>query len=146
MLLKMPFSIAQALKIAQEAHAGQTDKAGQPYLRHLMRVMERVRSEEEKIVALLHDLLEDTPFTAEKLLSAGCPAHLVEAVRALTKKEGEAYADFIARAAQTPLARHVKLADLEDNLDLRRLPQLEHKDLERINKYLKAYHFLKTVR
>lgn len=141
----MKFSIAEALSIAQKAHEGQKDKAGQPYLRHLMRVMERVRSEEEKIVAVLHDLLEDTAYTAEELQAEGCSSHLIEAIRALTKQKGESYSDFVMRAAQNPLARSVKLADLEDNLDLRRLQQVEGKDLERINKYLKAYHFLKGI-
>ncbi len=141
--MKVPiFDLTTAIKIAQKAHAEQVDKSGTPYIVHLISVMNRCRTEDEKIVAILHDLLEDTPWTAQDLRHENCPERIIEAIIALSKIEGESYQNFIQRVANNPIAQKVKLADLEDNLDVRRLGKLNEKDFQRINKYLKAYHYL----
>lgn len=134
-----------ALKIATEAHSGQTERNGQPYIGHPLRVMERVETEEEKIVAILHDVVEDTAWTFEQLTKAGFPPHIIAALDCVTRREGEDYSAFVERSAANPLARRVKLADLEDNMDVRRLSEVTEKDRQRLNKYLAAYRRLKTV-
>ena len=113
-----------AIALATKAHAGQLDKAGRPYIEHPLRVMARVSGAPAKMAAVLHDVLEDTEVTAAELLSLGCPPEVVRAVEALSKREGEGYEDFVARAAKDPIAREVKRADLLDNSDESRLGQL----------------------
>jgi (p)ppGpp synthase/HD superfamily hydrolase len=130
----------KALQLAIQAHANQTDRYGQPYILHVMRVMLRGKNEEEKIVGLLHDVIEDTPLTANDLRAEGFAEAIIEAVQCLTRPETESYEDFIERIKTNRLAINVKLNDLEDNMDMRRVPQLTEKDLPRMNKYLKAYH------
>jgi (p)ppGpp synthase/HD superfamily hydrolase len=134
-----PSLLDTAIQIAAEAHAGQKQKNGQPYILHPLRVMARVHSEDEKIVAVLHDVIEDTPWTAEQLQQRGFPPHILKALDCVTKRDGEAYQDFITRSGSDPIAIAVKLADLEDNMDVRRLPQITTKDHERLDKYLTAY-------
>ncbi len=135
--------LAKAQKIARDAHAGQTDKAGMPYINHPMRVMQAGQTPEEKIAGVLHDIVEDTDWTFERLLAEGFPPHIVDALRCLTKlSEDEPYDHFINRVKTNPLARAVKLNDLSDNMDIRRLPELTTTDIDRLKKYLKAYHEL----
>lgn len=134
--------IEKALRIAAEAHAGQTDKAGAAYILHPMRVADRCCAAEEKIVALLHDVLEDTPVTPERLLAEGFPQSIVRSVLAVTRNSGETYEAFIERCALDPVGRAVKLRDLEDNMDITRLPSIGEKDLPRLNRYLRAYRLL----
>lgn len=110
-------TLERAIVIAAEAHAGQTDKAGEPYVLHPLRVMQRVEREAARIAAVLHDVVEDTPWTLDGLAAEGFREEVVSAVDALTRREGEIYLDFCRRAAEDPVARLVKLADLEDNLD-----------------------------
>lgn len=129
-----------AIQIAVEAHAGQTQRNGQPYILHPLRVMNRVHTEEEKIVAILHDVVEDTEWTLAQLEERGFAPHLLHAIDCLTKREGEAYEDFVTRSASDPIAIQVKLADLEDNMDIRRLREVTPEDLGRLQKYLKAWH------
>ena len=131
-----------AIRIAVEAHAGQKDKNGQPYILHPLRVMARVQADEERIVAILHDVLEDTPWTRAQLEARGFPALILDALDCVTKRDGENYRDFVARSASNPIALRVKLADLEDNMDLRRLPKITPKDQERLSRYLAAYQWL----
>lgn len=135
-------ALARAGVIAAEAHQGQTDKNGMPYLHHVMRVAMRCRTVTEKTCALLHDVVEDTPWTFEQLLAEGFSAQVVQVVRCLTKTEGEEYAHYLARVKGNPLAVRVKLADLEDNMDISRLNEVTEKDLPRLNRYIKAYHEL----
>lgn len=112
----------KALEIAYKAHAGQLDKGGNPYILHPLRVALHCRTEEEKMVALLHDvLLEDTAVTLEDLEREGFPEEVLEAVEYLTKKDGEDYQTFIKRVSHRTLAIRVKLWDLEDNMDESRL-------------------------
>ena len=135
-----------ALRIAIRAHEGQKDKSGREYVTHPIRVAERCKDPRAKIVALLHDTIEDTVVTAEFLRSQGFPEEIIEGVLSVTKQEGEEgeenYEDFVLRAAKNPLGKEVKLADLEDNMDIRRLKNITDDDVTRLRKYLRAWHLL----
>ena len=131
-----------ALSIAMEAHRGQFDKAGVDYIEHPLYVASLVCTEDEKAVALLHDVIEDSPFTAEELLLAGLPETVVTAVQVLSKKNGQDYQTYLETVKSNPLARVVKLADLKHNSDLSRLSSVTEKDLERLEKYKKAIDYL----
>lgn len=112
-------NLERAIEIAAAAHAGQTDKAGAPYISHPLRValgFIRTGDEERAIIAVLHDVIEDSDVSAADLRREGFSAPIVDAIEALTRPEGEAYHDFILRAAANELARPVKIADLRDNL------------------------------
>lgn len=128
-------TIERAIEIAARAHAGQTDKGGAPYIFHPLRLMLAVSGEHERMAAVLHDVVEDTPVTFEDLQREGFPAAVVDAVRALTKLPGETRLVAAQRAAANPVARAVKLADVTDNMDLRRLPAPTEKDLARLKEY-----------
>jgi (p)ppGpp synthase/HD superfamily hydrolase len=134
--------IETSLQIALQAYAGKTDKAGREYILHPLRVMAKMKTDLEMSAALLHDVIEDSDITAEQLLAEGIPAEVVEAVRYLSKNEQEDYMDFVARVKQNPLAAKVKIADIEDNLDILRLAALDEHDLARIRKYHSAWHLL----
>lgn len=134
--------IETSLQIALRAYAGKTDKAGREYILHPLRVMSKMNSDLERSAALLHDVIEDSDITAEQLLAEGIPAEVVEAVRYLTKNEGEEYMQFVARAKQNTLAAKVKIADIEDNIDVLRLASLDEADLARVRKYHAAWRFL----
>lgn len=133
-------NLARAIEIAVAAHAGQTDKAGAPYILHPLRVMQSLATEDERIVGVLHDLIDDCPeWTMDRLQQEGFSNHVLSALAAVTKlSDDEPYPDFIARAARDPIARRVKRADLIDNLDVRRLREVTEKDARRLNKYLAA--------
>lgn len=126
-------------EIARRCHEGQVDRAGRPYIEHPERVSALVTSNEEKMAALLHDVLEDTDMTVEELLRLGVAPTVVTAVEALTKREGESYEDFVRRAATNSIARAVKLADLADNSDEKRLVLLDPEEAAWFRaKYAKA--------
>ena len=131
-----------ALSIATKAHRGQFDKAGIDYIEHPIFVASQVDSEEEKAVALLHDVIEDSSVTAEELLNAGLPETVVTAVQILSKKKGQDYQTYLKTVKSNPLARAVKLADLKHNSDLSRLETITDKDLKRLEKYKKAIDYL----
>ena len=135
---KKKLYLDRAIELAKQHHEGQTDKAGKPYIEHPLRVMNQVESEEEKIVAVLHDIVEDTDISLDDLRNEGFSEEVVSAVECLTKQDGENYDSYIERISFNPLAVKIKLADLEDNRDLTRLPQVTDKDLERLEKYDKA--------
>lgn len=136
-------NLARAIEIAAEAHKGQKDKYGAPYLGHVTRVMNAGETDQEKIVGALHDVVEDTPWTFDDLRREGFPEEIIEAVRCLTKKsEDEDYDEFTERVRKNPLAVRVKLNDLRDNMDIRRMTSVTEKDVKRLNKYLKAYRTL----
>lgn len=132
----------KAIGLMLEKHRGQMDKAGKPYYGHLIRVAQDVFTGKRKIVALLHDIVEDTDATPEFLLQQGFPSEVVEAVEAISHREDESYEAFINRVAQNPLATTVKISDLEDNMDIFRLNEITEEDRLRLNKYLKAWHQL----
>lgn len=135
-------NLDKALAIAVSAHTGQADKLGEPYILHPLRVMMKMKSPAERIVAVLHDVVEDSAITLADLRVAGFAADIIGAVDGLTRRENESYEDYIARASLDPIARKVKIADLEDNMDLRRLNNLEDADRDRMTRYRKTYRLL----
>ena len=138
-------SIEKALQIAARAHEGQKDKEGHPYILHPLRVMNAVEDEPSKIVAVFHDVIEDTPVTAEELRREGFDEAVIAAVECLTHRKGESYADYVVRCKGNVIARRVKLADLEDNARPSRAllrPDKIESDLARLRKYFLTYKFL----
>ena len=131
--------LRNAIFIAISAHNKQLDRNGQPYICHPFRVMEAGLTIEEKIVGVLHDLIEDTDVTLTDLSSEGFPEEIIDAVHALSKLDNEDYNHYIGRVKKNNLAVRVKLNDLTDNMDLRRLKEITKDDIERIQKYLKTY-------
>ncbi len=130
----------RALQIAIRAHKGQKDKADRDYVMHPIRVAERCKDPRAKIVALLHDTIEDTSVTPTYLRSEGFPEEIINAVLSVTKlNENEDYEDFVRRAAKNEIGREVKIADLEDNMDIRRLKEISDYDADRLRKYLRAW-------
>lgn len=136
--------LAEAILLAVTAHQGQVDKAGAPYVLHPLRMMLRVTGEAVQMAAVLHDVVEDTPVTLDDLRARGYPAAVVEAVDHLTHRDGESYEVFVERVAADPIARRVKLGDLEDNMDIRRLPDVTERDRERLARYLRAWRRLQA--
>lgn len=132
-----------ALQISVKAHSGQTDKAGEAYIFHPIRVMGRCSTEEAKIVGLLHDTVEDTDVTFEDLKRSGFPEHILASLRLVTHEKEVPYDDYINAMMHDKVAVEVKLADLEDNSDIRRLKEIGTKDFERLQKYLRIYRRLK---
>jgi GTP diphosphokinase / guanosine-3',5'-bis(diphosphate) 3'-diphosphatase len=124
-----------ANEIAARAHAGQTDKAGQPYILHPLRVMLAVNSLPEKMAAVMHDVVEDTSVTMADLQSDGFAPEVLAAIEALTKTTGETRLAAAQRAVVNPIARVVKLADVADNMDLSRISEPTEKDYARIKEY-----------
>lgn len=133
--------IEMADKLAETAHKGQVDKAGVDYINHPRTVASFCEGPKEKVVALLHDVIEDTDVTEQDLRPL-FGDELTEAVVTMTHKEGEDYFDYIARIKKNPIARKVKLADLTHNMDTSRIPVLREKDLKRLEKYKRAYVLL----
>ena len=127
--------LEKAIELAKTHHAGVFDKGGHPYIGHPLRLMEKMDTNEEKMVAVMHDLVEDTDITIEFLRSEGFSEVVLEALDCVTNRENEDYETFIERIAQNPLATKVKLADLEDNMDLSRITNPSKKDFNRIEKY-----------
>lgn len=128
-------TIERAIEIAATAHAGQRDKAGQPYIFHPLRVMLRVDGAHEQMAAVLHDVVEDTSVTLDNLAQEGFPSEVLRAIAALTKLPGETRLEAAARAAADPVARKVKLADNAENMDLSRIPNPTDKDYARCREY-----------
>ena len=139
-------TLERAIEIATEAHRGQFDKAGNDYIGHSLRVMAMGKTTDEKIVGVLHDGVEDTDWTFERLAAEGFSEEVLDALLCVTKlSEDEPYDKFIARVKTNPLAVVVKLNDLSDNMDIRRLPYISDKDVKRLKKYLRAYKQLTGV-
>lgn len=137
-------TLERAIELAITYHKGQKDKAGQAYILHPLRVMLRCTGEAARMVAVMHDLLEDTPVTLEMLREEGFSEEVLEALQGVTRQPGESYRDFVLRARSNPLAREVKLADLEDNLDVRRLSEVTSRDAQRLERYLKSWRELQS--
>ncbi|HEV2733588.1 MAG TPA: HD domain-containing protein [Longimicrobiaceae bacterium] len=134
--------LEDAISLAVQAHRGQKDSAGAPYILHPLRMMFRVETDAEKIVAVLHDVVEDTAWTLDGLRAEGFPEDVVAAVDHLTRRESESYEEFVRRAAAHPVARRVKIADLEDNMDVRRTGTVTQKDVDRLTRYHRAWRSL----
>jgi len=139
--------LARAIQIASEAHVNQTDKQGKPYILHPLWVMNKVRhlGEEYMIVGVLHDLVEDTDWTIEKLREEGFHENILLALTLLDMRAGS-YEGNIELIATNEYATQVKLRDLEHNSKITRLKDVREKDFERIKKYNKAYNYLKRFR
>jgi len=136
--------LERAIAIAVEAHRGQKDKYGAPYILHPLRVMSRLQDTRAKTVAILHDVVEDSDWTFKDLKKEGFPKPILDALDCVTRRDDESYEQFVKRSASNLLARRVKLADLEDNMDLRRIPVLTEKDLQRLKKYHRAWNALNS--
>ncbi|RAV19622.1 HD domain-containing protein [Paenibacillus contaminans] len=131
-------TLEKAIALAAQAHAGQTDKGGNPYILHPLRVMMKLQTNEERIAAVFHDLFEDTTVTPQDLEEKSFTREIIDAVHALTKNKDESYDEFIARAKNNSIARNVKIADIEDNMDLSRIPDPAEKDYARVERYRRA--------
>lgn len=131
-------TLERAISLAALAHEGQVDKAGAPYILHVLRVMMRLESPEERMAAALHDVVEDCGWTLERLRDEGFPEAVISGVDAVTRREPESYEEFVRRAKADPIGRRVKWADLQDNSDLSRLPEVSDRDRERLEKYRRA--------
>jgi (p)ppGpp synthase/HD superfamily hydrolase len=140
----MTQTLERAIAIAATAHEGQVDKGGNPYILHPLKVMLRVNTLEERIVAVLHDVVEDCGISLDDLRKEGFSEAVLTAIESVTKVPGESYETFVERAAQNPIGRVVKLADLEENSDLSRIAQPSWEDLERIEKYRRAIGVLRS--
>jgi (p)ppGpp synthase/HD superfamily hydrolase len=139
-------TLERAIAIASEAHAGQVDKAGAPYILHPLRMMLSLSATDERIVAMLHDVCEDCPgWTFDRLRAEGFPDRIVEALDSVTKRDGEDYEAFVRRASANPIGRRVKLADLRDNCDLSRIAAPSERDLARIAKYRRAIDLIEQL-
>ena len=140
----MTQTLERAIAIAAAAHAGQVDKGGAPYILHPLKVMLRMTTLEERIVAVLHDVVEDCDISLDDLHKEGFSEEVLTAIQSVTKVPGESYEDFVERAAQNPIGRVVKLADLEENSDLSRIASPSWDDLERVEKYRRAIARLRS--
>ncbi len=136
---KLAVDLARAL--ARYAHEGQVDKGGRPYFTHPEAVAGSVKRPEEKIVAYLHDTIEDT-FVTEDVIRTLFGDEIADAVLSVTKRDGEDYMDFVSRAKRNPIGRVVKMADIRHNMDLSRITDVTEDDLKRIEKYRKALEYL----
>ena len=136
--------LERAIELAVTAYAGQTDKAGATYIRHPLRVMQQMNTEEERIAAVLHDVVEDASYTLDDIEDE-FGATIRDAVDALTKRDDESYQEFAARAATNDIARTVKIADIEDNMDLTRLSELDDELLDKQAEYHEAWQRLQAV-
>lgn len=139
------FLIEKALQRALMAYSGKVDRAGKPYILHPLRLMAKVTDLHEQCVALLHDVIEDSDTTADDLRADGFPEEVVLAVVALSREEGETYAEFIERVVLNPLARRIKILDVEDNMILQRLPELTKPDMQLMARYHRAWLRLKSA-
>jgi guanosine-3',5'-bis(diphosphate) 3'-pyrophosphohydrolase len=130
--------LALAIAISNQAHAGQLDKAGKPYISHPLTVMAQMDTLESKIVAVLHDAIEDSDLKIEDLVKQGFPEFITDAIAAITKLEGEQYEDYILRVKSNAIARKVKIADVTHNMDISRIANPTEKDWQRLEKYKKV--------
>lgn len=132
----------EALSIAEKAHTGQVDKAGRAYIQHALHVAKQMDTEDAAVVAILHDVIEDTSIGFEYLRAQGLTKLQEDALRKLTREEGVSYMSYIEGIKENPLAVAVKLADLRHNMDISRLPRVMEEDTKRRDKYKKAYEVL----
>jgi (p)ppGpp synthase/HD superfamily hydrolase len=132
----------KAMKFAYQAHQGQTDKSGLPYIYHPMHIAEQMEDESTTVCALLHDVVEDTHYTLEDLIQQGYPSEIIEALSLLTHNKGIPYMDYVRKINSNKIASTVKLADLQHNSDLSRLEVIDDDALKRIEKYRKAMQIL----
>ena len=138
-------TIEQAIEIAAKAHAGVKDKQGEPYILHPLRVMMGVQGEAAQIVAVLHDVVEDTGVSVDDIRNQGFSANVIEALGLVTHRKDQPYSDYVVGCKGNDIARRVKLSDLRDNMNLNRLllrPEKLDRDSARIHRYVLSYRFL----
>jgi (p)ppGpp synthase/HD superfamily hydrolase len=135
-------NLQRAIEIAVAAHSEHTRKDGSPYILHPLRLMMAVKSDSEKIVAVLHDVVEDTPTTFQELRDEGFSDEVLDALQLVTHDSEDTYEQYIAKIQTNPIARAVKLADLRDNSNIFEIPKLSAKDLDRLLKYHNAFKIL----
>ena len=133
----------KAMKLCFQAHKDQTDKSGIPYVFHPIHLAEQMTDEDTTIVALLHDVVEDTDYTLEDLAAMGFQPRVLDAIRLMTHDENVPYMDYVTKIRENPIARAVKLADLNHNSDLSRLDHVDEKAKARVAKYAEAIKLLK---
>ncbi|MBO5313021.1 MAG: bifunctional (p)ppGpp synthetase/guanosine-3',5'-bis(diphosphate) 3'-pyrophosphohydrolase [Clostridia bacterium] len=133
----------KALKLCFDAHREQTDKTGMPYVFHPFHLAEQMKDELSTVCALLHDVIEDTEYTFDDLREMGFPESVIEVLTLLTHQEDVPYMDYVRGTCASPVAREIKLADLEHNSDLTRFDSLTEYDLKRNEKYREAIKLLK---
>ncbi len=133
----------KAMQLCFAAHKEQTDKSGMPYIFHPFHLAEQMPDECTTITALLHDVVEDTEYTLLDLENMGFPKAVVDAIALMTHDKGVPYMEYVAKIKENPIARTVKLADLQHNSDITRLDVVDKKDLQRVEKYQKALQLLK---
>ena len=132
----------QAIRLCFDAHKDQVDKSGMPYVLHPFHLAEQMPDEDTTVVALLHDVMEDTDYTLEDLTAMGYPRQILEALILLTHEEGVPYMTYVEAISHNPIAAEVKKADLRHNSDLTRLDTVDQKALDRVEKYRRALEFL----
>ncbi len=132
----------KAMKLCFAAHKDQVDKSGLPYVFHPFHLAEQMATEETTVVALLHDVVEDTPYTLTDIAGMGFPKTVIDALALLTHDDAVPYMDYVAAIKQNPIAKAVKLADLQHNSDLSRLDYVDTKALQRAEKYRRAMELL----
>ncbi len=132
----------KALKLSFMAHKNQVDKSGMPYVYHPFHLAEQMETEDTVIVALLHDVVEDTDYTLEDIRGMGFPEQVIEALALMTHDKSVPYMDYVAKIKNNPIAKAVKLADLKHNSDLSRLDIVDEKSVKRIEKYKQATKML----
>lgn len=135
-------TIEKAIALASIAHEGQKDKGGAPYILHPLKIMMAMDTENEKILAVLHDVLEDTDLTITDLIEEGLPGELVEPLLLLTREPGVSYRKYLEALVQNPLSTKVKLADLSHNSDLTRIPSPTLADYKRVQEYQRYQQYL----
>ncbi len=135
--------LEKAIQIALDAHRGKIDKGGSPYILHPLRIMLSMETIDEQIVGILHDVIEDSIVTIDDLRTENFSENILEALELLTKKVHQSYEEYIFDIKYNQLAKKVKIADLEDNMNIKRLNILTGKDIERIKKYRNAFKLLK---
>ncbi|MCM3748073.1 HD domain-containing protein [Paenibacillus pasadenensis] len=136
-------NIELAISLALQAHKGQVDKGGAPYILHPLAVMNRVETIDEKIVAVLHDVVEDTDITLDQLRELGFSQEVVEAIGLLTRSQLDSYEQFVRKTLHNPLSKMVKIADIEENMNIARINQPTEKDYKRLEKYREALKILR---
>ncbi|WP_239616862.1 GTP pyrophosphokinase [Cohnella mopanensis] len=137
-------NIELAISIALQAHKGQIDKGGNPYILHPLAVMNRVETIEEKIVAVLHDVIEDTEVTIEQLREFGFSEEILKAISLLTRSKEDSYEEFIEKTIYHRISRNVKIADIKENMNISRIKDPTEHDYKRLEKYKRAIERLES--
>ena len=135
-------TLERAIEIAVEAHKGQKDKAGNPYILHPLRLMFQMKTDNERMAAVLHDVVEDSEWTLDDLRKENFDNEVIDAVNLLTRDDNDSYEEFVQKAASNPISKAVKIADITDNLDLSRISKMTEKDVDRVKKYQRVLKIL----